>query len=412
MFHFDTTKKELNRRLKRLIALVLMGVIGAGSVFSVAALSKDVCIVDGENTYQLTTMNTETSEILERADLTVGKDDVLIRNQLDPRTLQITIKRAFDVSVTADDLTQSTAFTGGTVQDALFKMDVELDDDDKVTPSLTTPLSAGMNIKVTRYHKISVHVDGKTKAITAPEGTVGDTLQDAGITMSKTDSADVAMDKEIFDGMKITIDRVSYKTVEKTEEIPYKTVTQKTDKLYEGETEVQQTGETGSRTLTYRQKIVNGEVVETEQIKNTVTKKAVNEIKLVGTKERPAATSRPSGYAVVGTNGTFVDHNGKTISYKKMLTGSCTAYTSAPGAGTATGRPAKFGNVAVNPNVIPYGTKLYICSTDGSYVYGYAVAADTGGALMSGDGLVDLYFHSLAECYEFGRRNMAVYLLS
>ena len=408
----ETTKKELSRNLKRLVALVLMGVIGASSVFSVAALSRMVCIVDGDDTYQITTLNTDTSEILQRANLEIGKDDLVIRDEENPQYLLITIKRAFNLSLTADGVTQSATFTGGTVKDALREMDVTLDGDDMVTPSLDTGLSKGMTVEVTRYHNVTVHVDGESKTITAPEGTVGDTLKNAGITMSETDAADVSLEKEIADGMEITIDRVEYKEVKKTEKIPYKTITKKTAKLYQGETEVQQKGVTGEREITLRQKIVNGEVVETEQIKNTVKKEAVNLIKLVGTKSRPVSSSRPKGYAVVGKNGTFVDHNGKTIAYKKMLTGSCTAYTAPAGASTSTGRPAKFGNVAVNPNIIPYGTKLYICSTDGSYVYGYAVAADTGGALMSGLGLVDLYFNSLSECYSFGRRNMAVYFLS
>jgi len=55
---------------------------------------------------------------------------------------------------------------------------------------------------------------------------------------------------------------------------------------------------------------------------------------------------------------------------------------------------------------------LYICSPDGSLVYGYAVAGDTGGTLMAGQVLVDLYYDSLAKCYAFGSRKMCVYVLS
>ena len=58
------------------------------------------------------------------------------------------------------------------------------------------------------------------------------------------------------------------------------------------------------------------------------------------------------------------------------------------------------------------GTKLYIASPDGSVVYGYAIASDTGGALMSGRVLVDLYYNTLGECVNFGRRQMNVYILA
>ena len=66
---------------------------------------------------------------------------------------------------------------------------------------------------------------------------------------------------------------------------------------------------------------------------------------------------------------------------------------------------------AVNPKVIPYGTKLYIKAADGSFTYGYAIAADTGTALMDGRVLVDLFFDTNQECYAFGAKKMEVYVL-
>ena len=65
----------------------------------------------------------------------------------------------------------------------------------------------------------------------------------------------------------------------------------------------------------------------------------------------------------------------------------------------------------ITSSSIPYGTKLYIASEDGSYVYGYAIAEDTGGAAMAGDIVADLYMNSEAECCEFGRRVLNIYIL-
>jgi len=67
--------------------------------------------------------------------------------------------------------------------------------------------------------------------------------------------------------------------------------------------------------------------------------------------------------------------------------------------------------VAVDPSVIPYGTRLYIVSTDGKRVYGEAVAGDTGGAMLSGKVLVDLFYENESDCYAFGRREVNVYIL-
>lgn len=96
--------------------------------------------------------------------------------------------------------------------------------------------------------------------------------------------------------------------------------------------------------------------------------------------------------------------------YKKGAT--ATAYTAPSGALTASGRAVQVGYVAVDPDKISYGTKLYICSSDGSYIYGYALAADTGSALWNGDADVDLFLNSKSACYNFGRRSdISIYIV-
>ena len=68
------------------------------------------------------------------------------------------------------------------------------------------------------------------------------------------------------------------------------------------------------------------------------------------------------------------------------------------------------GTVAVDPNVIPYGTKLWIASADGKVVYGYAVAADTG-AFVGGRTFIDVYMGSYKEACLWGRRDMNIYVI-
>ena len=66
----------------------------------------------------------------------------------------------------------------------------------------------------------------------------------------------------------------------------------------------------------------------------------------------------------------------------------------------------------MNPKKIPYGSKLYIVSASGDYVYGYGVACDTGSGVMNGSLIADLYMNTEAECRSFGkRRDMVVYVL-
>jgi peptidoglycan DL-endopeptidase CwlO len=70
---------------------------------------------------------------------------------------------------------------------------------------------------------------------------------------------------------------------------------------------------------------------------------------------------------------------------------------------TATGMKAQHGVVAVDPTVIPLGTRLYV---EG---YGNAIAGDTGGAIKGNR--IDLCFDTLAECNAYGKRNVRVEIL-
>ena len=87
-----------------------------------------------------------------------------------------------------------------------------------------------------------------------------------------------------------------------------------------------------------------------------------------------------------------------------------TAYTYT-GHNCATGVAPQPGYIAVNPKVIPYGTKMYIRTADGSFIYGYAVAADTGGFVTSHPTGVDLFMSTRSACVSFGVRNVEIYIL-
>ncbi|MDA8347107.1 MAG: 3D domain-containing protein [Thermaerobacter sp.] len=91
----------------------------------------------------------------------------------------------------------------------------------------------------------------------------------------------------------------------------------------------------------------------------------------------------------------------------KTLSVVATAYWADPSwsnGRTATGVPARYGVVAVDPSVIPLGTRLYIPG------YGYAVAADTGSAIV-GD-RIDLCFNTGQQAIDYGRQPVTVYVLS
>ena len=101
---------------------------------------------------------------------------------------------------------------------------------------------------------------------------------------------------------------------------------------------------------------------------------------------------------------------GEVLTYNRVITSLATAYCDK--GLTATGTQARVGAIAVDPDVIPYGTRMFIVSKDGEYIYGIATAEDCGSKDHIYDTRIDLHFDSYDECRAFGARYCRVYFLS
>lgn len=259
------------------------------------------------------------------------------------------------------------------------------------------------NIAIERAYTVRVTVDGSTKLVRMTGGTVSDALELAGVTVSPYDTTNVKENTPVSEGLDICVERVAYQEYTVTKSIPYETKTQYTNTLKKGKTKTIQKGQNGKTVYTYRKQIVDGKVVDTQLVSKEVVSKPVDAIKLKGTVLGSAMSPCPFDIEL--------DEGGQPVNYKEVFVGKATAYTAKPGARTSTGRRAQVGVVAVDPRKIPYGSKLYIVSANGSYVYGYAIAGDTGGGVRAGRIIADLYMDTREECFQFGRRKMRVYVL-
>lgn len=399
-----------NTPIKRVVAIAMATVIGVGSVVSVMATTGKATIYDNDVAYRVNLSTTDTKELLDRANIQVGEADIVERD--DTNGVVIRVRRPMDTTVEADGTqTVVSAHYGDLITSVMEKAGVALDENDVLDTDRNGTLTMQDRLVVTRYHKVTVWDNGVAQTTDVPEGPVENVIDAANLTLGKEDTLSEDLQTRLYDGMELAVNRVTYATQTVTEVLPFETREVKTDNLYQGETEFQTEGVNGSKTAVKECKFVNGQLVEATDVVVLAETAPVEAIKLVGTKARPVAKKTAVQAAPVVVNGsTIQDANGNVLQVARVLRGSCTAYTG--GGITSTGAPAAVGRVAVNPNVIPYGTRLYIASPDGSIVYGYAIAADTGGALLSGQALVDLYYDTLSECINFGRRQMDVYILA
>lgn len=308
---------------------------------------------------------------------------------------------AHEVTVSNNGFATKLIVSGGTVGEALKKAGVKLGENQISVPLETTEIKSDTDIVILNAKKISLTADGKTQDVLLPYGKVGQSLILAGIRLSQDDILSVDRNTKVDDITELSIKRVIYTNISVTEEVPFESKKENSDKIELGETKLKTEGVDGEKLVTKRVKYIDGEKDSEKVIAEKVTKAPVDEVTLVGTK----------GAASADGEGTFTDENGVKVAYSYKLTGSGTAYTAPAGALTASGHEVYEGGVAVNPALIPYGSKLYIETTDGSFSYGYATAIDTGGALMDGSAVVDLFYFSLDDCYSFGRRDVNVYVI-
>lgn len=303
------------------------------------------------------------------------------------------------------------------VSEILSENEITLSEDDITEFSLENGVGT---LKIMRSFPVHITYGNEKYSVNMTEGTVEKALQNAGLTLGEYDMCNKNLEDVLTAESYIDVVSIEYKTVTYEEAIPFTTKVEYSNKLNKGDTKVTE-GKEGSKTVTVKQRIENGVVTNVEVLSENVTQQAQNKTTVIGTKkvttqkQASATKQTESTGRVVETISEIgdvkVDANGVPLKYSKAMTFRASAYTSPKGALCSTGVAAKPGYIAVNPNIIPYGTKMYIVSNDGKYVYGYAIAADTGGFAKRNPYMVDLYFNTESACINFGIRNVTIYVL-
>ena|GEM_PF-847168 len=225
--------------------------------------------------------------------------------------------------------------------------------------------------------------------------TVGELIDELYGSVSGEFIANLPSDTVLTDGMDITIWEVKNGTYEVVESMTYTTEIVEVQTIPKGTDVVVQSGSDGVARRTYADTYLNGELSESVVLSETVIVEPVTEV------------------VYRGVGGTFTAKNGRSYSYSYYIDVEATAYGVDTGYGgdgthTATGALAQSGVIAVDPEVIPLGSKLFVT---GDYKeIGVCRAEDTGGAILGSR--IDIYMGSDLEAQvAFGRRDMRVYVL-
>lgn len=286
----------------------------------------------------------------------------------------------------------------------LSSTEIAVDESDKV--EVFNGESSDMTITINRAFPITVTIGGKSQEVKVAGGTVADAIAATGFIPDQYDEINYSLDQRLSDGMSIDIVDVDYQTVTSEKRLAHKTVKKNTTKLKDGQKKVVKSGSDGKHITTTINKLVNGKVVDTSITEDTV--EPVTEQVLVGVAAKKANQKKWMS-DLKPKKEILLDKNGAPVDYKKKITGKASAYCT--GTTCSTGVRVKQGYIAVDPSIIPYGTQMYIRTSDGSWIYGYAIAADTGGFTAWGNTIADLYMYSYDDAVKFGRRNIEIYIL-
>ena len=291
-----------------------------------------------------------------------------------------------------------------TVEEVLAENGLILGKWDKTNFGAKDSLRDDMTIEVYRAMQVYVTANGETRSVNTTKRLVSDILADAGYELTDEDTVTPNLNKIAKADTKIVLVKNTTETITMTEETEFASTEKPNASLNLGVRKTIQKGEKGKSIRTYKISYADGVESGRKLIKEEVIDAPKEEIIEVGTK-RVMIDDYTIAY-----NGTITTSRSGSFSYSRMVQCNATAYDAVscgkkPGeARTATGIIAHRGVIAVDPKFIPLGTKVYV---EG---YGYAIAADTGGAIKGN--IIDLYMDSTAEAIQWGRRNVTVYILN
>lgn len=385
------------------------------SVVVASALSTyTVTIRDAGSDLSVSTRKTQPEEILAQANVILSKDDLLDTSGFtEGEDSTLMVYRACVVSLTDGENNEKAITACKNIAYTLEKNAVAIAPNDRVTPAQGEPVHEGMTITIERAFGVTVVADGKTAQINTPAGTVLEAVERAEVILGADDETQPAPDTALIAGMEIKVLRVQYTQRTENEKIEFEKTVKKSKDMYIGDSKKVQAGADGEKTVLYSDRIVNGVLDQSTVVSQTVTKKAVPQVTLVGTMIKVSSIKFKSGLSPISNlpmpGDIKLDANGLPINYTKFIDGTAKAYSG--GGTTSTGLPAKVGHIAVNPKQIPYGTRLYVVSLDGKYIYGYCIAADTGGFVKTNGCTIDIYMNTFDECYAWGHRGVRIFVL-
>lgn len=285
--------KGLSRAvLTAVIAFIVAIGIFATTAFAGLVSQYNVEIQIDNDSFVVTTNETEPIEILSQANITLADSDKLdISAFTGSEGSVIRIDKLNNVNIEFDGAINSYSVYADTVGEALNELGISSDDKLKANYELTDSIKDGMVITLQSAKSVTLTVDNTSTKYAVYQGTVNDLLTLAGISLGADDYTEPSLNTELKDNMAVTVYRVEYKTVEKKENISFKTRKQNDSSMNIGTEKILTKGVNGVDEVSYVFKYVNGKEEGKTELSRKTVKKPVNQVVNVGTKAKSTGVS-------------------------------------------------------------------------------------------------------------------------
>ena len=388
--------KTLSKKKLVIFSASFLVFAAALGIFMYEGTKKTVALtLDGQERVIKTHANT-IQELFNDLDISLRSEDYLslAANAEVKNNLAIVWKPAKQVEVIQNQEQKTYWTAADTVGDFLKEQNIVLNEHDQLNLNPDAKLKKDMKIAIQRAFPLKLVVGGKKQDVWSTSTTVADFLSQQGITLNELDRVEPELNQTVTKNAVINVIRVEKVTDVVEEPINYAVITKKDSNLEKGKQKVVNEGQEGLLSKRYEVVLENGKEVSRKLVSEKKMKEKQDKVVAMGTKVLVAQVSRgssePAGKEI------YVSSTAYTANCN-----CCSGYT-ATGMNLRANPNAKV--IAVDPRVIPLGTKVYV---EG---YGYAIAADTGSAIKGFK--IDVFFPSKSDAFRWGSKRVKIKILN
>ncbi|REB11444.1 DUF348 domain-containing protein [Sporosarcina sp. BI001-red] len=374
---------------------------------------KNVTLGAGGKTVEFKTHAKTVGDVLAQRDIEIGSHDAISPSATTSIKdgMAIDWKQANPVAINMNNDSTTIWTTKSTVKEVLEEAGVELADHDLVEPSLDSKVEKKSEITIDKAFQVTLKDGKQSTKVWSTSTTVADLLKNENIQLSELDRVEGDQEQLLLPKSVISIVRVE-KVTDVVEETTNFDVKKRSDNsLLKGREKVVREGENGKVRKRFEIVTENGKEVSRKLIREHVVAHPKAKVVSVGSKVALASASpKPSTVKTASSSKTSVSRGNGSESGKVMYmnatayTAHCTGCSGVTATGINLSANPSLKVIAVDPSIIPLGSKVWV---EG---YGYAVAGDTGGAIKGNR--IDLHVPSDAAARQFGRRQVKVKVLN